>query len=178
MGEPNLQIIQLEFPEYKNQEDMLNQIAEFLKSGAENCRESFKNPEDDWMPMYLVVFDAGPARLITSTLDKHALVNLIAQAAGGCGAVGIGQLNSSWRLMWEKENGMPKGPISKEPGQEEGLMMALYARTDWRVEWSPIKRHKSKPPLLGPWEVMMRRKEGAEVGGLMFEPLFKALRKN
>ena len=177
MSEPKLEMMQVPFPEYKDQEEMLNQIAEFLKNGVDRCGKAFEDPEDDWCPMYLVVFTEGPARLITSTLHKHMLVNLIATAAKEFGAVGIGQLNSSWRLMTQDQSAL-KGSIAEKPGSEEGLMLSLYSRTNWRIEWAAIKRHKTKPPILAPWEVMMQRKEGEEISGMMFDPLLQALRKN
>jgi hypothetical protein len=172
-----LEMATIDFPEYKSPEEMLSQIAAFLKSGAERCGKTFTDPEDDWMPMYLVVFEKGDARLITSTLDKHMLVNLIATAANGAGAVGIGQLSSSWMRM-QPDKTPPKGSIANKPGSEEGLMLAVYSRTNWWMEWAPIKRHHKKPPLLDAWKRMMERKEGEEVSGMMFDPLLRALRKN
>jgi len=177
MSDAMLQIGEFNFPEYKSPEEMLSKITEFLKSGAERCGKTFTDPEDDWIPMYLVVFDEGPARLITSTLDKHALVNLIATAANGAGAVGIGQLNSSWMRMQEDKT-PPEGSIAGKPGSEEGLMLALYSRTNWWIEWAPIERDGKNPPTLGSWKKMMERKEGEEVSGMMFDPLLRALRKN
>ena len=57
-------------------------------------------------------------------------------------------------------------------------MLVTYTRTDWQVEWAAILRDGRNPPTLSPWEIMMKREEGAKVGGLMFDPLFQALRKN
>ena len=177
MSDAELQMIEVDFPEYNSPEEMLSQIAEFLKSGAEKCRKVFTDPEDDWMPMYLVVFDKGDARLITSTLDKHILVNLIASCASAASAVGIGQLNSSW-LRMQEVGPLPEGSIANKPGSEEGLMLTVYSRTNWWMEWAAIKRHRKHPPMLDAWKKMMERKEGEEVRGAMFDPLLRALRKN
>ena len=46
-------------PEYNTPAEMLDRIGEFLKTGSAKCGERFKDPEDDWAPMYLVVFDKG-----------------------------------------------------------------------------------------------------------------------
>ena len=177
MSDHTLEMIEVAFPEYKSPEEMLNQIAGLLKNGAEKCQKTFTDPEDDWMPMYLVVFDKGDAKLITGNLDKHILVNLIASAASDMGAVGIGQLNSSWRRMQE-DNSPPTRSIANKPGSEEGLMLAVYSRTNWWIEWAPIGRDGRNPPTLGAWKKMMERKEGEEVTGAMFDPLLRALRKN
>ena len=177
MSDAELKMFKVDFPEYKSPEEMSNQIAEFLKSGAERCGKAFTDPEDDWIPMYLIVFEKGDARLVTSTLDKHTLVNLIATAAGAASAVGIGQLNSSWMRM-QQDRTPPEGSIAGKPGSEEGLMLAVYSRTNWWIEWAPIKRHRKHPPMLDAWKKMMERKEGEEVSGMMFDPLLRALRKN
>ena len=177
MSDAELQMIEVDFPEYKSPEEMLSQIAEYLKSGAERCGKAFTDTEDDWIPMYLVVFEKGDAILVTSTLDKHRLVNLIATGASAGSAVGVGQLNSSWRRM-QQDKTPPEGSIAGKPGSEEGLMLAVYSRTNWWIEWAAIKRHKKHPPMLGAWEKMMERKEGEEVSGMMFDPLLRALRKN
>ena len=173
-----LKMFEVTFPEYKDGgEEMLSKIAEFLKSGAERTGKAFTDQEDDWMPMYLVVFEKGNARLVTSTLDKHILVNLIATGASAASAVGIGQLTSSWRRM-QQDKMPPEGSIASKPGSEEGLMLAVYSRTNWWIEWAPIGRDGKNPPTLGAWEKMMERKEGEEVSGMMFDPLLRALRKN
>jgi hypothetical protein len=177
MSDAELRMIAVDFPEHKSPEEMLSKITEFLKSGAERCGKEFTDPEDDWIPMYLVVFEKGDARLITSTLDKHILVNLIAMGVSNAGAVGIGQLNSSWMRMQEDKT-PPEGSIAGKPGSEEGLMLALYSRTNWWIEWAPIERDGKNPPSLGSWKKMMERKEGEEVSGMMFDPLLRALRKN
>ena len=177
MSDSTLEMIKLDFPEYKSPEEMLSRIAEFLKSGAEKCGKEFTDPEDDWMPIYLVVFEQGDARLVTSTLDKHLVVNLIARVASAASAVGIGQLNSSWMRM-QQDKAPPEGSIAGKPGSEEGLMLAVYSRTNWWIEWAPIKRHRKHPPMLDAWKKMMERKEWEEVSGMMFDPLLRALRKN
>lgn len=172
-----LQVTEISFPEYKSQEDMLTKIADFFKEGAAKCQNDFENPDDDWMPMYLIVLPDNKAQLVTSTLDKHILVNLIAGVAKEFGAVGIGQLNSSWRRMTSEP---PKAgeSIAGKPGSEEGLMLNVYSRTNWWVEWSAIKRDGEHPPTLEAWEVIMRRSADEEVRGPMFDPLLQALRKN
>jgi len=172
-----MEMIEMNFPEYKSQEEMLSKIAEFLKSGAERCGKAFEDAKDDWAPIYLVVLGEGKAKLITSMLDKYELVNGIAAAASASGAVGIGQLNSSWMRM-QQDKTPPKGSIANKPGSEEGLMLAVYSRINWWMEWAPIGRDGKNPPTLGAWKKMTERKEGEEVSGAMFDPLLQALRKN
>ena len=162
--------------EYKSPEDTMQKIAEFIKTGVVSIRDDFKKPDDDWEPVYLVVLPDGEAKLFTSTMDKHLFVEFIAHVAKTSGAIGIGQLNSSWRKM---TNEMPKGgSIAGKPGSEEGLLLTVYTRTFWQAEWAAIKRSESAPPTLAPWEVMFKREEGTEVAGAMFDPLLQALRKN
>ena len=162
---------------YDNSEEMLDEIADFLKSGAARVQSCFDRPEDDWEPMHFIVSGEGKTHLVKATGDKHASVECIAKYASENGAVGIGQLFSSWRKIVE-DGVVPKTRISQTPGREEGLMLAVLSRTNWRVEWAPIKRHRSRPPILDAWGVMMERKAGYEMSGMMFDPLLKALRKN
>ena len=162
---------------YQNFEEMLNEIADFLKSGAARVQSCFDDPEDDWEPMHFIVSGAGDAHLVKATGDKHAAVECVAKYASDLSAVGIGQLFSSWRKMVE-DGVIPKTRISQTPGREEGLRLAVLSRTHWRVEWAPIKRHRSRPPILDAWGLMMERKPGHEMSGLMFDPLLRVLRKN
>ena len=166
-------MFEVNFPGYKSPEEMLDKIAELLKSGAEKCGKDFTDPKDDWYPVYLVVLGPGEAKLVTGTGDKYALVNAIAEGVSATGAVGIGQLNSSWMQM-RPDMTPPKGSIAGKPGSEEGLLLTVYSRTNWWIEWAPIKRHKTRPPLLDAWKRMMERKEGEEVRGAMFDPLLQA----
>ena len=164
--------------EYKNPEETLREITEFIKSGIEKNRQKFKKPDDDWLPVYLVAMPDGKSALCTSTADKHVLVQFIADLAKQFGAVGIGQPNSSWRRVEKDKLNLPIGSIAGKPGSEEGLMLVVYTRTLWQLEWAPIRRDGKKPPTLAPWETMLKREKGSEAAGLMFDPLFQALRKN
>ena len=163
--------------EYKSPEEMLDKIADFFKNGAANCQKVFTDPKDDWEPMHLIVSGEGQAHLVKATGDKHASAECVAKYASENGAVGIGLLYSSW-LKRVEVGVIPTTPISQTPGREEGLMLAALSRVHWRVEWAPITRHRTRPPILDTWRIMMERKPGHEMSGMMFDPLLKALRKN
>lgn len=170
-------------PSTKTEAEGRTLVFQVLASGAHSVEALFTEPDDDWMPIWMVVEAKGQARMITGNLHKHEMADRVAEIAKELGAVAVGFLSSAWALNVESAGGQEQlnelademertGQAIEEMAERvEQVMISVHSASQIEVWCADIKRHETRPPKLGPFVQF----EGGVVAGRMSDPLQRAL---
>lgn len=179
----------IRLPPTKTEAEMMKVMRDLLTGGAHHVGKGFKDPDDDWQPIWLVAQkDAGT--IISGDLHKHDMTQMVSLYARNVGAIGVGTVQSAWMVgtgmgmsperareaqaYMEAHGGETKGI----PERVEVVMVALYTATAWEYHMARIFRRKRRPPRLGPFEKNLGSDEGkTHTSGAMVDPIQQALRR-
>ena len=160
---------------------------EVLTTGARRTERGFREPDDDWFPMWLVLTQRQGA-LITGNAEKRDMAEYVGRWARRVGAVCIAHLHSSW-LVHSEDVGLERmrqlhQQMLDRDGSTEGIaerreivLLAVYSAGTARQYHAAIHRHSDAPPTLGAFELIddTATSGDARVEGAMVDPLVEAL---
>lgn len=158
-----------------------------LSTGARQAGASFREPDDDWRPMWLIL-TKSQGTLVSGDGDKYAMVDYVAQLARRFGAVAVGHLHSSWMIDAETAGSQEALDLliqiaRDRDGSTEGLprreivMIALHSAAVTHQYHARIDRSDDAPPTLGAFELVADSSEdGMRFEGAMIDPIVDALK--
>jgi hypothetical protein len=159
-----------------------------LSRGAVNAGTRFRDPDDDWRPMWLILTrEHGTVVTPGGGVDKYAMVDYVAALTRRWGAIAAGHLHSSWAVRMPEERRAAdelvevvrsRGGSTEGLERDEILLLATYSATMARQYHAPIRRRDHAPPVLDPFELMINtddREHDARVSGAMADPILGAL---
>lgn len=173
-------------PPTSTEREVLEMLHELLTGGAYRVGNDFVDPDDDWVPIYIIVDKMGGA-LFTGDAHKHDMVQLVAMIARATGAIGVGMAHSAWSVAAEdmtkeraeevleyQERG---GKIEDLPERREIVIVALYTASQCQIHTARIERREGKPPLLGEFRKSLDTADHQTVSGAMVDPIQESLMK-
>lgn len=176
---------EIRVPPSRNETEALERVRSVLIDGARQIGEDFTQPDDDWMPLWMVVEPQGLATMIFSDLDKYELMTAVAIFAKLKGAIAVGFVSSVWALAAEGVGSSEElqkvmdriqragGSLEDVPGREEQVMITTYSATKVELHRAVITRTDDAPPTLGEFEVMSS--DDGQIDGAMVTPIQRAL---
>ena len=170
-------------PPSRSEQEALATAFTVLTSGARSVGLTFTEPDDDWMPIWMVVEPNGTATMITGDVHKHEMARRVAAMAKEKGAIAVGFISSVWTLDSERV-GSPEqlqevldriqrvgGSLEFVPGRLEQVMIATYSASTVQLHSALISRYEDKPPKLGPFQPYL----DGDLDGVMVRPIQAAL---
>lgn len=126
-----------------------------MKAGADEIQRSFKNPDDDWVP--IIMIQAGdttiPCLLRISDDNKEMVCQGIENLLKSVAADEAVLVASSWYVMRGPDHPLGiKGPVRDQPDRQEVLTLSHVTRDSVNLMMADITRHDGAPPTLGPWK--------------------------
>ena len=155
-----------------------------LMTGVRAVGEGFTQPDDDWMPIWMVLDRKGGATMVSTDLDKYDAVEAIAHLTRLKGAIAVGSVHSSWtlasdcvkdpeRLAEIQEQINAGSPVSSFPERREEVALAIYTASNVALHTALIMRFDDKPPKLGQFKPYF----GGQIDGAMVSPIVDALKR-
>lgn len=139
-----------------------------LKEGAETIQRTFKDPDDDWVPVLMVrTGDKINVCLLEITDDKEVASYTIMQVIRQCEADEAALIASSWFVRRDKVDSLDK-PVRLQPDRKEALVISHVTKDMTHVVTADINRHDGKPPTLGEWSEQV---SGLDVDGLFVDAM-------
>lgn len=145
--------------------EVLDELVDGLKAGAENNAESFDAPDDDWLATAMIRDSARDQVYVLGLIfegqqEKEAMVEGIRRFIREKRADACAVILSAWIATLSKEQadeierrGGDYPRASKSPLREERLVIIGRERGGVnRCEFARILRNEDAPPTLGEWE--------------------------
>jgi len=169
------------------------ELGEFLRNQARDTSTQFDDPDDDWMPVMLVV-SRGRAALVgveipeDENLKRKLLGSLLPTTVrtqfGGDKPIAVGLVVSSWMLEDDSPEhhewleglhyGSHDEAIRHHPDRVEKLVCYLADGSGDQLWMATIYRDGEQPPGLGEWERQLADK--GKLGGLIPGMLHRIIR--
>jgi hypothetical protein len=182
--------IGIKIPPTRDEDEALTVLYDVLTTGATRVGADFREPDDDWRPVWLVATPTQGTLLTTDgSVDKHAMTEVVGHYARQVGAIGIGHLHSSWMVDREvcgsdeafdaaHRQMRANGGSTEGLPRREGVLVALSTASRLQTFWANIARADDRPPRLEPWDkVLDSDEEVLHVEGAMIDPLVAALKR-
>ena len=142
-------------PPTRSEREVADVVRDVLEQGCRRVQAEFREPDDDWSPIYLVVTPEGMGAVFTGVGDKYVTTDVVAAFARRVGAVAIGHLASTWQVNGELDTAEHRahadalqrrvqqqgGSTEGIPGRFEAVMIAVYTATSFVVQYARIERH-------------------------------------
>lgn len=185
---PGPRRIGIQVPPTASEREAHEVARDVLEGGARKVGAEFREPDDDWRPMWIVL-TRTQGTLVTGSGDKHQMTHYVAQLARRFGAHGVGHLHSSWMIEPEDVGGDQDAfdtlieLVRMRDGSTEGLprrevvMVATYTAGEARQAFAPIHRSEGAPPTLGPFGETYTTTDHGTVEGAMVDPIVAALKR-
>lgn len=154
------------------------------KHGAKQIERFFKSPDDDWVPMLMVVNSEGEVAVVDviQFFENDASKRVFAEVVlpmmvEDMDARRLVLVTSSWIIGLSKEQ-FEAGYVrpSENPERVEVLIISDISPEGVSIHHAPISRDPrgASPPTLGEWEVFDSA-SGATAGGQIVEHAAKLL---
>lgn len=173
---------QIKVPPTKTEREASVFIAEFLKNGARSVGHEFTKPDDDWVPLWMVVQPEGVATFIVGGDVEDEDLQAVALLVRRVGAVAVGMVASTWQV---NSDGMSReradevfaqihaqhGDTEGVPERFEAVFVSVLTATIVRGWAATIVRHKNRAPTLKPF----KETQAGSWTGRVVEPIRAAL---
>ena len=169
----------------KSEEEGMDHVLRVLAEGARSIEQGFKEPDDDWAPIWLIINPDGVGTFYLSELDKELTAELMGKQARAMGAHVVGFIGSSWGVDAKdvpederkrfRELVQAGTPVAEMPYRVEQVVISIYAASQVRLYNAVITRYEDQPPHLG--EFYRLDDPEMEVEGRLVNPVQAGLRQ-
>jgi len=178
----------IKIPPTKNEAEAMDLAYDILHRGALSVGEGFEDPDDDWMPMWLVLTKDQGHFMTPAGVDKYMMVEAVGHWAREHGAICVAHLDSTWMVKQTEDMTKERADeifaqMQEQHGSTEGIperteqvMLAVYTASAYRFYQAPIIRHEGGPPTLEPFELVFSSDStDSDLHGAMVEPIRQAI---